>query len=66
MHMHQEIRKKIDELHDAIREHASTDAITFRLFISSEEINVDMAYRTPDQLKDAGISMRNLAGRFIR
>jgi len=64
--MKTEIQKKINELHAALKEHASNEAVTFSLFINCEEVRVEIAQRTYEQLNSGGISMRNLRGEFIK
>lgn len=64
--MHPEIQKKIGELSDALARHAPYQAVSFKLFVNSQEVTVEMAMRTPAQLESEGVSMRNLAGQFIQ
>ncbi|CAB4171578.1 hypothetical protein UFOVP1007_50 [uncultured Caudovirales phage] len=64
--MHPEIGKKISELNEALIEYAPYEAVSFHLFVNCEEVEASIKTRTPEQLKKAGISMRNLAGDFIR
>jgi len=63
--MNNEIQAKINELNEALRKHAPSGMTTFRLFVNCEEVNVETTTRTPDQLKEDGISMRNIAGNWI-
>lgn len=64
--MHPQIQKAIDELHAALLAHASDQAVSFRLFVSCAETTVEIATRTPEQLRKNCTSMRNLRGEFIR
>ncbi len=59
------ITEKIEALVEAIRAEAPDNAITFRLFVNSEEHSVEVQHRTPGSLKADGISMRNLRGEWI-
>ena len=64
--MNHTIEKAIDELVEALREHSNYQMTTFSLFVNCEEREVRCEYRTPEQLKESGISMRNLKGQFIK
>ena len=59
------IQTAIDNLVDALRKESPATMITFQLFVNCEERTVKTKHRTPDELKSAGISMRNLRGDFI-
>jgi len=59
------ITEAIEALVDALREESPEQMTTFRLFVNCEERIVETSERTPEQLKEAGISMRNLRGNFI-
>ncbi len=60
------IQQAIDNLEKAVREHSADTVVTFSLFVNCEGREVVIKNRTPSQLKAQGISMRNLAGNFIR
>jgi hypothetical protein len=64
--MNQEIEQKIQELNDALQKHAPANAVSFELFINASEVKATISARTLQQLKTDGISMRNLAGEFIK
>jgi hypothetical protein len=63
--MTSKITEAINTLVDALREESPEQMTTFRLFVNCEERIVETSERTPEQLKKAGISMRNLRGNFI-
>jgi len=64
--MHHEIQKKINELHAALKAHAPKEVVSFTLFLNCEETRCEMSCRSPEQLKNGGISMRNISGDFIK
>ena len=53
------------ELVESIREFAPADVVSVEVFINCEGHNITIRTRTQDDLKKAGISMRNLKGDFI-
>jgi hypothetical protein len=59
------IQEAIDNLESVLREHCATNVVTFNVFINCEGRRVTISERGADELKSAGISMRNLAGKFI-
>ena len=63
--MNARITIAIDNLVNALREESPAFVTTFDLFVNCEEHVVKTSERTPEQLKAAGISMRNLRGQFI-
>jgi hypothetical protein len=60
------ISEAVKALVDALREHSPKDRVTFNLFVNCEEARITTSERSAEQLKAAGISMRNLAGNFIK
>ncbi len=56
----------IQEFVKRIRETSGDNVTTFSLFINCEEHEVKIKRRTEQDLKRAGISMRNLKGDFIK
>jgi hypothetical protein len=60
------ITKAINELVKALREESPEQMTTFRLFVNCEERVVETSERSPTELQNAGISMRNLRGNFIK
>ena len=62
----QNIQQKIDDLVTALRSHSTKTQITFNLFINSDEVEITERHRTIKDLNNAGVSMRNLKGEFIK
>lgn len=60
------IRLAINSLVSAVKQEAPDRAVSFKLFVNSQEVVTEMHERYPDQLKAGGISMRNLRGEFIK
>lgn len=60
------ITKAIDELVVALRQESHEHTTSFQLFVNCEERVIETNMRTPEDLKTAGISMRNLRGDFIK
>lgn len=56
----------IAQLMEALRQEASPHATYVEIGISGREYRIDITYRTPEQLRAEGISMRNLRGEFIK
>jgi hypothetical protein len=64
--MHPNIQAKIEELHAALKEHTPNTTVGFKLFINSQECEVTWRTRTPEQLRQDGITMRNIRGDWIK
>ena len=64
--MNPEILAAIDNLTNALRKGAPEQMVAFTLFVNCESTEIDTKLRTPEQLKSAGISMRNIRGQFIK
>ena len=60
------IDNAIKELIEALRQESPQEMTSFRLFLNCEESYIETTERTPEQLKESGISMRNLRGKFIK
>ena len=60
------IQAIVNVLVSTIRQEAPNAAVSFRLFLNSQEVITEISERYPDQLKEQGISMKNLRGEFIR
>ena len=60
------IQTAIDNLESVVRENSANTVVGFRVFINCEGREVEVDTRRPEQLKSQGISMRNLAGNFIK
>ena len=64
--MHSEIQKSLDQLAETVRLYAPESAVAFECFVNAGEQTATFRERTAEGLKRDGISMQNLAGRFIR
>ena len=64
--MHPDIQHKIDELTDLIRAKSPKNAVGFTLEINYYECKASFDYRDADGLAKAGISMKNLAGIWVK
>ncbi len=60
------ITEAVGALVRALRRESPEHMTAFRLFVNCQEHVVETSERTPDELKSAGISMRNLRGDFIK
>lgn len=60
------IQSAINNLISVIKSESSDKAVSFRLFLNSQEVVTEISERYPDELKEQGISMRNLRGEFIK
>ena len=64
--MNQLIKEAIDNLQEAIYDYGDNDCTSIKLFFNCEGMELTVNKRTPDQLKAADISMRNVRGEFIK
>lgn len=64
--MNEDIQDKINELVGELRKSSEKTAVSFRLFVNCEGVDTEIAYRHPESLRQAGITMRNLRGDFIK
>lgn len=60
------IQAIVNVLVSTIRQESPNTAVSFRLFLNSQEVITEISERYPDQLKEQGISMKNLRGEFIK
>jgi len=60
------INQKIAELKQILIEEMSANTVSVEIFISGSETNFTYNERTLEQLKRDHISMRNIAGEFIK
>tara|TARA_R110002020_G_scaffold467655_2_gene691407 strand:- start:2852 stop:3043 length:192 start_codon:yes stop_codon:yes gene_type:complete len=60
------IQDAIDHLEKTLRTYVSKETDSFTVFVNCEGREVTINERKPEQLKAEGISMRNLAGEFIK
>ena len=60
------IEHEIEKLVELIREEAPSNATSFELFINSESYEVKYGYHNAKELKDNGISMRNLKREWVK
>jgi len=58
--------KLIDKFVSDVREQAPATMTTLNIFINCEEYKSSATIRTPEDLKAAGVSMRNLHRDFIK
>jgi len=56
------VEKFVSEIANISNEHA----VSFELFFSNDGHEIKFNYKTPKQLKDADISMKNLRGEWIK
>lgn len=60
------INEAIENLRNVLIEELSEHTVSAEVFISASECKFSYNVRTPAKLKAEGISMRNLAGDFIK
>ena len=60
------IQQALDNLEKVVRENSASTVVHFSVSINCESREIKVTTRKPEQLKSQGISMRNLAGDFIR
>ena len=59
-------RQAIEQLHKALIEEAGQHTTSVRLVFNCEGVRIETSVTTPESLKKRGISMRNIAGDFIK
>ena len=64
--MNTEVNEAIDNLIAVVRRNSSYQDTYFKLFFNASESVVEVASRSPEDLKRDGISMKNLRGEFIK
>ena len=60
------IQEAMDNLEKVLRVHSADTVVSFGLFFNCEGREVIIKTRTHEELAAQGISMRNLAGNFIK
>lgn len=60
------IRQAITHLVKTLREESPLETVSFNLFVNCQEHKIEATERTPKELDNDGISMRNLRGDFIK
>lgn len=59
-------RQAIEQLRKALIEEAGERTTSVSLFFNCEGLRIETQVTTPESLKRRGISMRNIAGDFIK
>lgn len=64
--MHPEIEKAYNDLIKAVQQNAPKTAVAAEIFISFSSSEFNYRFESPEGLKYRGVSMRNLAGEWIK
>lgn len=64
--MNPEIQQKLKELSFLLKRDLPAETTSVTIFLNCEEMRINTSQRLPDQLKKQGVSMRNIAGEWIR
>jgi hypothetical protein len=64
--MNTEIKKAVENLRNALIVHGDDECTTMTVFFNCEGYEISYNHRTADDLKNDGISMRNVRGDFIK
>lgn len=64
--MNDDIQIKLDLLIQELRKSAPKTATCVTIFVNASDATVKWSHRTPETLRAEGVSMRNLAGEFIK
>ena len=64
--MTQEIKTKLNELAEILKKDMPKETTSVNIFINCEELRFETSQRMPEQLKQQGISMKNIAGEWIK
>lgn len=60
------IEQEIEKLVELIREESPSNATSFELFVNSESYEIKYGHHNAKELKENGISMRNLKRDWIK
>jgi len=61
-----EIKDAIEELVGILKIYAPEDCVAFELFVNSEGSEAKFRHRNPKELKENGITMKNLKGDWVK
>tara|TARA_R100001086_G_scaffold225895_3_gene144362 strand:- start:610 stop:867 length:258 start_codon:yes stop_codon:yes gene_type:complete len=64
--LNRDLQQAISDLRKKAADFYGPNAVSCKIFFNGDEFQVDVSYRTADDLRRSGISMRNLAGDFIK
>lgn len=64
--MNQEIQQALKKMSFLLKRDLPDETTSVTIFINCEEIRIDISQRLPEQLREQGISMRNISGKWIR
>jgi hypothetical protein len=64
--MNDKIQQAIVDFHEVLKDELGSDATAVKVFISNHEYNFEVMAKSPAQLKQDGISMRNIRGEWIK
>jgi hypothetical protein len=60
------INGKLEELKEVIKQELDDKVTSVKIFINAQGVDMKVCYRTPEELRREGISMRNIKGGFIK
>jgi hypothetical protein len=64
--MTKEINNKIEELKEIFARETANNVSSINIFINYKETKIEIIQRDPNQLKKDSVSMKNIAGEWIR
>ena len=60
------LENALAELQEAVKESSYDTTTSFQVFITAQSCEVTINNRSPESLRNDGISMRNIRGEFIK
>jgi hypothetical protein len=64
--MKNEIYEAMENLFSVLKKHAPSDAVSCEVFINNTGYEYSIKFRSARSLEDDGISMKNIAGNWIK
>lgn len=64
--MNQEIQKALNELRKALVDNVSSEVVSVNIFINCEGETMEIKTASAESLRSRFVSMRNVAGEFIK
>jgi hypothetical protein len=64
--MNDKIQQAIIDFHEVLKGELGSNVTAVKVFISNHEYDFDVMAKSPAQLKQEGVSMRNIRGEWIK
>ena len=64
--MSEQLTQALKNLYDVLQQEAHDHCVSVNVFFNCEGYRIEQGTHTPESLKRAGVSMRNLRGEWVR